>query len=114
MGEPAKTRAAVSYGIGVGDWVARRPGAASHYVGRVRAAYREPGVPQGQPAARLLDIVLYDWRTGDKIGRESPAEGGPRHFEPACDAQHWRRIYPPTFPLDRLLNGELVVREDRG
>lgn len=116
-GKGPETRAAVNStdngaGIGVGDWAASRPGGPANQVGRVRAAYwvGEPGTAR----ERLLDIVLYDWKTGDKTGRESPAAGGPRHFEPACPAKHWLRIYPPTFPLDRLLNGEFVVREDRG
>jgi hypothetical protein len=47
----------------------------------------------------LVDLVLYDHRNGDRIGRESPPEGGPRTFEPACDFQYWERIAEPTFPI---------------
>ncbi len=46
----------------------------------------------------LLDLVLYD-TIGNKIGRESPAMGGPRTFEPCCSADDWERIEEPAFPL---------------
>lgn len=48
----------------------------------------------------LLDIALYD-RDGELIGRESPAMGGPKGFEPACTAIHWQEIKKPRFPLTR-------------
>lgn len=46
----------------------------------------------------FLDLVLYS-PDGDKIGRESPAMGGPRTFEPMCDASGWERISEPSFPV---------------
>lgn len=44
----------------------------------------------------LLDLVIYD-RNGTRVGRESPACGGPRNFEPACPAAHWEPIEEPNF-----------------
>lgn len=49
----------------------------------------------------LIDVVLYD-RDGTRIGRQSPAEGGPRHFEPALDPSEWTVIEKPRFPLSRF------------
>jgi hypothetical protein len=69
------------------DWVADD----AERIGRVKAVYGEPGEV-------LLDIVLYDHH-GDRIGRMSPACGGPRTFEPACSGGDWRRIKEPNFPL---------------
>lgn len=69
------------------DWVDCGSGS----VGKVKRVYRCNGEV-------LLDIVLYD-RKGNLLGRSSPAEGGPRGFEPACPAEHFRRIAEPSFPL---------------
>jgi hypothetical protein len=69
------------------DWVADE----SERIGRIKAVYGEPGEV-------LLDIVLYD-HSGERIGRMSPACGGPRTFEPACSGEHWRRVKEPNFPL---------------
>jgi hypothetical protein len=46
----------------------------------------------------LLDLSIYDHK-GSRIGRQSPAEGGPKSFEPACAAKHWERIKRPSFPI---------------
>lgn len=46
----------------------------------------------------LLDLVMFS-HTGEREGRTSPAMGGPRTFEPACDAAGWERITPPVFPM---------------
>ena len=71
------------------DWVASR---GSHErVGRVKDVYRLGGEV-------LLDVVLFA-RDGTKIGRESEAMGGPRSFEPACEASAWERIAEPAFPV---------------
>ena len=48
----------------------------------------------------LANVVLYS-PEGQRIGRSSPAEGGPKTFEPACDMTHWGRIREPDFPLRR-------------
>lgn len=44
----------------------------------------------------LLDLVFYE-RDGTRIGRVSPACGGPRNFEPACPADAWCLIEEPDF-----------------
>ena len=61
-------------------------------IGLVRDAYEFDG-------EWLLDIVLYA-HDGTRIGRESPACGGPKGFEPACAASRWEPIDKPDF--DRL------------
>jgi hypothetical protein len=45
-----------------------------------------------------IDIVVYR-HDGQKIGRDSPPEGGPTSFEPACPAERYRKIQKPQFPL---------------
>lgn len=54
----------------------------------------------------LADLILFDLK-GNKIGRESPVEGGPRTFEPACSLVGWQRIEKPDFPIK-------MVWENRG
>lgn len=49
----------------------------------------------------LLDLVMYD-RAGTRLGRTSPAMGGPRHFEPCCSPEGWRPIEEPGFPLSNF------------
>ena len=44
----------------------------------------------------LLDLVMYR-RDGTKVGRVSPACGGPRGFEPACPAATWGLIDEPDW-----------------
>lgn len=45
-----------------------------------------------------LDLVIYS-KDGEKIGRESPAMGGPRSYEPCCSPDGWERCRKPDFPL---------------
>lgn len=75
------------------QWIVRRDGA---YIGRVKDVYED------EPY-KLIDIVLYN-RDGSRLGRESPAMGGPRDFEPACPQELWEPIKPPAFPLPRYGN----------
>lgn len=57
-----------------------------------------------------VDVVLYD-RDGSRLGRISPAMGGPRHFEPATDPDGWMVIEEPRFPLQRFCYlDDLLVR----
>lgn len=72
-----------------GDWAVD----GSERVAKVKSVWREEG-----SGDVLLNLILYDW-TGEKVGRESPVEGGPRSYEPACDASRWQRIGQPTFPI---------------
>lgn len=74
-----------------GDWVAD----SAERVGRVKSVYSDTAF---EPGAILLDIVIYD-RQGNKLGRVSPAMGGPRTFEPCLAAENWRRIAEPDFPV---------------
>lgn len=55
----------------------------------------------------LLDLWMYS-RDGDKLGRTSPVERGPRTYEPMCSWAGWFRIDEPSFPLDL----EWVTGED--
>lgn len=72
-----------------GDWVAS-PGSHER-IAKVRSAYWHEG-------EILLDLWIYS-RDGKRIGRESPALGGPRGYEPSCDASLWERISAPEFPV---------------
>lgn len=81
-----------------GDWVGSKTDPSC--TAKVRDVYRMGGEV-------LVDLVLYS-RAGDKVGRESPAMGGPRNYEPACPWKDWQRIEEPDFPLtlEWLSNGE--------
>jgi hypothetical protein len=46
----------------------------------------------------LLDLSIYSHK-GERLGRTSPAMGGPTKTEPACDAKNWERIAEPDFPI---------------
>lgn len=60
-----------------------------------------------------LDIVIYA-RSGTKIGRVSPPEGGPRGFEPCCGPDGWAYIVKPNFPLTKFaFIEEIVFKIDR-
>ena len=71
-----------------GDWVAR---AGHNDLAKVKSVYDVAG-------EILLDLWIYD-HSGVRIGRRSPACGGPRTFEPACPAEGWGRITEPEFPI---------------
>jgi hypothetical protein len=75
-----------------GDWISDMVGD-SPQIGRVRDVY-------GNGA--LVDVVLYD-RKGERVGRRSPAMGGPTTFEPACPSRLWVVVEPPAFPLPRTM-----------
>ncbi len=47
---------------------------------------------------RLADIVYYS-PTGHRVGRISPALGGPANFEPAVDTEHMVPIEEPEWPI---------------
>jgi hypothetical protein len=81
----------------VGDWVTD-----GHQLARVRYVGRTP-------ADNTFDLVMYSIPNGDRLGRVSPAMGGPRHFEPCCDTKGWRRC-KPSFPI-RLVRRESGIVE---
>ncbi|MDU8350904.1 hypothetical protein RYA05_03230 [Pseudomonas syringae pv. actinidiae] len=64
-------------------------------IGRVKDCYWDSACQEW-----VIDIVLYS-PDGDRIGRSSPAMGGPRSFEPAVPFEYWERIEKPQFPLNR-------------
>lgn len=75
-----------------GDWVIRRDW--------LQLAKVKDYTPASGRWEATLDLVIYD-RSGERIGRESPAMGGPRGFEPCCPASDWAQILKPAFPLQK-------------
>jgi hypothetical protein len=75
----------------VGGWVATL-GSDGEFprVAKVRDAYRDS---EGE---LLLDLVMYS-HDGTKLGRTSPAMGGPRGYEPCCCGEWWVEIEQPPF-----------------
>lgn len=71
-----------------GDWVSDN----ADRIARVK------DVHESSDGAVFLDLVMYN-RKGDKLGRVSPAMGGPRSFEPWCELGSWRRVHAPKFPI---------------
>lgn len=65
-------------------------------LGKIKEAY----APDGSSPSGAYDVVIYD-RDGKRVGRDSPALGGPKQFEPCCSADLWRGIKAPKFPLSR-------------
>lgn len=86
----------VTFPVKPGDWVSNSNGRPA----KVKAVYECSG-------EALADLVLYD-RKGNRVGRELPACGGPRTFEPACSLDGWHRIAEPSFPIELkwIPNGE--------
>lgn len=84
----------------VGAWVARTVDSDDAFptVAVVKDAYVSGG-------EELLDLVFYS-RSGDRVGRVSPACGGPKGFEPCCGAAFWQVIERPDFEaLARAIDG---------
>lgn len=78
----------VTFPVKPGDWVSNANGRPA----KVKAVYESSG-------EALADLVLYN-RKGNRVGRESPACGGPKSFEPACSLEGWHRIAEPSFPIE--------------
>ena len=53
-------------------------------------------VRDAHPQDNALDLVFYSGAC-ERIGRVSPACGGPNGFEPFCGAETWVEIEPPPF-----------------
>ena len=83
---PAPAVPPETFPVKPGDWISNDSGR----VAKVKAVY-------GSTGELCIDLWLYD-RKGERTGRESPACGGPRSFEPACSWDGWFRIDEPTFP----------------
>jgi hypothetical protein len=78
------------YPVKPGDWVEHK------YIDGRLAKVKDVYIDS---EGTCVDLVLYD-RKGVKVGRESPACGGPRTYEPACDYANWKRIEEPRFPIE--------------
>lgn len=74
------------------DWVIEKD-VMHPKIGMVRECYWD-GITQSW----IMDVTLYR-ANGERIGRASPAMGGPRSFEPALPVDHWDRIQDPSFPM---------------
>ena len=78
-----------------GGWVASAQGPSGlgfrPRIAKVKQVYELDG-------ETLLDLIFYSY-DGEKIGRESPAMGGPTTFEPCCGAEFWEPIAQPDFDL---------------
>jgi len=87
-----------------GSWVARFDNANYPPIGKVKRMYQfgDEG---------LLDVVMFD-SYGQRLGRVSPAMGGPTSFEPACPAELWEPIEKPAFEemASRTNYGRCLVR----
>ncbi len=73
-----------------GDWV-MRIGRARPMIGIVQDCYLVCG-------ELSIDLVVYR-EDGKRIGRVSPACGGPRRMEPSLPALEFKKIRKPSFPL---------------
>lgn len=84
-----------------GVWVMSSDDVSRPQLGRVHSVYDDGAI----------DIVIYG-ASGERIGRVSPAMGGPRGFEPYCGADLWTPIQSPDFEKIAMLRygyrGELV------
>jgi hypothetical protein len=69
-----------------GDWVSD-----GHQVAQVKAV-------DWDGTEVVVDLVFYA-NNGEKLGRVSPAMGGPRTFEPSCSWRYWHRVHEPDFPI---------------
>lgn len=75
-----------------GDWVAEKNAPLNQpAIARIKDVYDD------EP---LFDLIMYA-ADGTKLGRVSPAMGGPRGFEPACSVELYVAIAQPSFPLPR-------------
>lgn len=81
-----------------GDWVVNGIGGTQPNFGIVKGIW-DDGM------GKTVDVVYYDC-DGNKLGRVSPAMGGPTDFEPALDFDDLTVIEVPVFPLRRGMMGD--------
>jgi hypothetical protein len=74
-----------------GDWVADHEDNHSPIFGRVKECMEEPD-------GWFINLIVYAPH-GERIGRRSPACGGPTSYEPFIAASRFRRIKDPVFPI---------------
>lgn len=77
-----------------GDWIESR-GEGQPRVGRVVHSHWD--IVDGERRC-MVDVAIYDY-SGTRVGRESPAMGGPRAYEPWLNYSEWFRIKKPDFPI---------------
>lgn len=89
-----------------GDWVASKNAPMNRpEIAKVRDIY------EGEP---VFDLVMYA-PDGSRLGRVSPAMGGPKGFEPWCSQEMYVPIKKPKFPLSRYEWGQdLEYIENKG
>lgn len=85
--------------VTAGDWIAEAPDTTHPDIAKVKSVYWDNIAGEW-----VADIVIYDHQ-GDRIGRKSPAMGGPKHIEPCVPMGNWRRIAKPEFPLSTDMTG---------
>lgn len=95
MSTAPKRNANETYPVKPGDWVVSKFDPAK--VAKVKSVYRIDA--EGFAEKCFVDLVLYS-RSGNVIGRASPALNGPRKFEPAMEYDDWVRIDNPRFPIE--------------
>lgn len=78
-----------------GMWVAQSPEFDHPEIARVKDVYYDDICKEW-----VADLILYS-PDGARIGRDSPARGGPKGFEPCVPVTEWRAIKEPEFPLGR-------------
>lgn len=77
-----------------GDWIESRNDSQPQ-IGKV---VNSQWVERDGKLACMVDVALYAY-SGDRIGRQSPAMGGPRTYEPWVAYADWFRIEKPYFPV---------------
>jgi len=71
-----------------GQWVMDSEDAQTPLFGKIKEVW-----PDG-----TIDVYVYSVH-GEKIGRRSPPEGGPKSYEPCLTASRFVAIQEPSFPL---------------
>lgn len=82
-----------------GDWAAETPESGRPDIAKVKDVCWDEVAKEW-----VADLVLYA-PSGDRLGRRSPAMGGPRSFEPCVPVSGWRRIEKPQFPVSTDMSG---------
>lgn len=82
-----------------GDWVAEAPESGCPDIAKVKDVYWDDIANEW-----VADLVLYA-PSGNRLGRRSPAMGGPRGFEPCVPVGDWRKIEKPQFPVSTDMSG---------
>lgn len=81
-----------------GDWVVNGIDMHQPNFGTVRDIYEQGG-------NTYVDVVYYSYN-GNRLGRISPAMGGPRSYEPALNFFDLTVIERPVFPMRCSLSGD--------